>query len=121
MRRDWDVVRKILIKIETTVVPGRDIDSDSLESDGIDPAVAAYHMGLLLNANLINGGSTKTMDSTLWCFASGLTWEGHEFLDSIRQDTIWNKVKVIAAEKGLDLTFDTIKIAAKSAIGQLFG
>ncbi len=100
-------------------MPGRDIDSDLLESDGIDPAVAAYHMGLLLNADLINGVFTKTTDGTLWCSASALTWEGHEFLDGIRQDTIWNKVKATAAEKGLDLTVDVIKMSAKAFIASL--
>src|SRR5690348_1702189 len=102
MHRDWDVVRKILIKIETTAMPGKGIDSDSLQADGLDRVVAAYHMGLLLNADLIDGEFTKTLDGTLWCYASGLTWEGHEFLDSIRQDSMWTKVKATAKNEGLD-------------------
>ncbi|MGH0418786.1 MULTISPECIES: DUF2513 domain-containing protein [Bacillus cereus group] len=24
---------------------------------------------------------------------SSLTWEGHEFLDAIKNDTVWNNVK----------------------------
>jgi hypothetical protein len=32
--------------------------------------------------------------------ATSLTWQGHEFLDSVRRDTVWQKVKLFVAEKG---------------------
>ena len=44
--------------------------------------------------------------------ARRLTWEGHEFLDKIRDPSMWGKIKSKVKEKGLDLTFDEIKTAA---------
>lgn len=44
--------------------------------------------------------------------ASRLTWTGHEFLDAIRSDTVWNKTKQTFSSKGLDMTFDLIKTVA---------
>lgn len=35
--------------------------------------------------------------------------EGHDLLETIRTDTIWNKIKNISKDKGVELTFDTIK------------
>ncbi|EOV9525803.1 DUF2513 domain-containing protein [Bacillus cytotoxicus] len=32
------------------------------------------------------------MIGTGWIYSS-LTWEGHEFLDAIKNDTVWNNVK----------------------------
>jgi len=67
-------------------------------------------------AGLIDASSDKTT-SGLHCFAFGLTWNGHEFLDRVRDQTIWNKVKAAAREKGLTLSFDVIKALATKVIG----
>ena len=52
----------------------------------------------------------------------GLTWKGHEFLDTIRSKSVWEKIKSAALEKGLELTFDTIKklsvVTLKMIIGE---
>ena len=38
-----------------------------------------------------------------------LTWEGHDFLDAIRSDTVWNKTKTLLKEKTLGMSFNIIK------------
>ena len=48
-----------------------------------------------------------------------MTWRGHEFLDQVRQDTVWNKVKGAAREKGLDLSMDVVVSIAKTVIGSM--
>ena len=45
-------------------------------------------------------------------FAERLTWNGHEFLDAIRSDTIWQKTKSSFLSKGLSMTFDLVKSVA---------
>lgn len=45
---------------------------------------------------------------------------GHEFLDNIRSDTNWNKIKTLIKSKGGELTFETIKAAASYMIVKLF-
>ncbi|WP_265754876.1 DUF2513 domain-containing protein [Avibacterium sp. 21-594] len=51
--------------------------------------------------------------------AINLTWQGHEFLDKIRSDTAWNKIKQIIKTKGIDLSFEAIKLAGKSLLVSL--
>ena len=48
-----------------------------------------------------------------------LTWEGHEFLDKIRSDTIWNKTKDVIAKHGLPMVIDVVKDIATSIISSV--
>ncbi|MNV92171.1 hypothetical protein D3C71_1867370 [compost metagenome] len=74
----------------------------------------SYHVRLLMEIGLIEGkiqsliGGGGPSDFAI----IRLTWSGHEFLDSIRNDTVWNKTKEAFASKGLDMTFDSIKTVA---------
>lgn len=53
----------------------------------------------------------------MYAFSAGrLTWEGHEFLDKIREDTIWNKTKDTIVDKGLPFAFDIVKSASTEII-----
>lgn len=53
----------------------------------------------------------------MYAFSAGrLTWEGHEFLDKIREDTIWNKTKDTIVDKGLPFVFDIVKSASTEII-----
>ena len=53
-------------------------------------------------------------------YVGRLTWEGHEFLDKIKNDTVWNKTLKVIKEKVLPLALDTVKdIAAAVAAAML--
>ncbi|WP_090701935.1 DUF2513 domain-containing protein [Nitrosomonas aestuarii] len=43
-----------------------------------------------------------------------LTWYGHELLDVIRNESIWNKTKSIFVDKGAAMTFGLGKEVATS-------
>jgi hypothetical protein len=47
--------------------------------------------------------------------AQRLTWEGHEFLDGIRSNSVWERTKKSFREKGVEMTFDLVKVVAKEA------
>ena len=73
----------------------------------------SYHVELLIEAGLINGQMVKTLGPGPYdFFAERLTWDGHEFLDSIRSDTIWQRTKSVFISKGLSMTFDLVKSVA---------
>ncbi len=66
-----------------------------------------------MEAGLINGEMTKTLGPGPYdFFAERLTWDGHEFLDAIRGDTIWQKTKNSFVSKGLSMTLDLVKSVA---------
>lgn len=118
MQRNWDIIRKIMLQIE--LLPTEDSELNSDEINGIDNDTAAYHMRLLLEAGLIVGGCRNALGPPL-CHAIRLTWTGHEFIDSIKRDTVWNKVKETAKVKGMELSFDVIRVAAKMTIESVLG
>lgn len=55
------------------------------------------------------------------CRAGDLTWNGHEFLDAIKNDTVWNDVKKTAAKHGGSLPFDIVKALAVKLVGNIVG
>lgn len=117
MQRDWDLIRKILLQTEALGDTRSQLCADEIE--GVDSEKVSYHIHLLIDAGFIEGVCQQGIDGPLRCFASSITWSGHEFLDKIRSTGIWNKVKSIAREKGLALSTEVIKIAATHAIAAL--
>lgn len=68
----------------------------------------------LIEAKILKSG---TGDGAIaMALARRLTWQGHEFLDKIRDPSMWGKIQAKVKEKGLDLTFDAIKAAAAALI-----
>lgn len=118
MRRDWEVIREILFKLEELGTTRSNLRHDQVE--GHPPDVVAYHMRLLGEANLIKV-TCNPAQNKLICTANSMTWTGHEFLDHIRQDSVWNKVKHKANEHGVDLTLEVIGKLAKEFLNSMLG
>lgn len=113
MVRNWDTVRAILLKFEAVETAHTTLTLDQVDS--IDPQEVGYHMMLLKEAGLIEANILKSSSgdgAIATALARKLTWEGHEFLDKIRDPSMWGKIKAKVKEKSLDLTFDSIKAAA---------
>lgn len=117
MIRNWDTVRAILLKLEAAETARTTLTLDQV--DGIDPQEVGYHMMLLDEAGLIEAKILKSSSgdgAIATALARRLTWQGHEFLDKIRDPSMWGKIKAKVKEKSLDLTFDSIKAAAAALI-----
>lgn len=119
MQRNWELVRDILTALE-----GRDTTLGVLSPEqvsGYPPEVVSYHFYILKEADLIEAICFQSTNAPMRCSGGNLTWAGHEFLDSIRNDTTWNKIKTTAKSKGVDLSFEVIKQAAIVVIKGLLG
>lgn len=105
-----DLCRSILFKIE------EEFESTAIYNlvvEGYTRNQIAYHCGLLHEAGLISDYKAQYADNKLYSFyVSSLTWEGHDFLDKIREDTIWKKIKETIKSKALPMTLDVIKTVA---------
>lgn len=122
MQRNWDTVRLILTKLEDKkVTPHYLTLEDFGDIDAQKKHEISYHVRLLMEIGLIEGkiqsliGGGGPSDFAI----IQLTWSGHEFLDSIRNDTVWNKTKEVFASKGLDMTFDSIKTVASWCLNSM--
>jgi hypothetical protein len=111
MKRDWDIIRTILVRVEE-ISP----DEGALQLSAFAPEQAAsvsYHMELLIEAGLVSGKMSKTLGPGPYNFiVMRLTWQGHEFIDAIRNDTVWQKTKKSFLTNGISMTFDLVKSVA---------
>jgi repressor of nif and glnA expression len=119
MKRDWEVIRAILIGMEDL----GDTNSSLSPGDvgGFDSDTVAYHMRILSEAGLIQAEVIDYVDGEIHCRATRLTWEGHQFLDNMRDQQTWNRVKRTIREKGLEISFEAIKIAGTAVVQRMLG
>lgn len=90
MKRDMDLIRAILLTIESHehgFAPKIEIPNYTQEQIN-------YHAYLLKEAGLVQAIDITSMSSEgPEAMITRLTWAGHEFLDSARQNNIWNQAK----------------------------
>lgn len=90
MKRDFDLIRIILLEFEAR--PPSNIPLKFTHAD-YDPEIINAHMTLLIEAGLLEGTVQDRMSGPKYAFPIGLTWEGHDFIDSIKDPTLWEKAK----------------------------
>jgi len=106
MKRDMDLIREILFEIESRklVYPR----SHEVILEGYKRSDISYHVLIMQEAGLLRAIEVSTADE-LVLHPSRLTWEGHEFLEAIKDDGIWNQAKDVVLEKGGGLVFDVLQ------------
>lgn len=116
MKRDWDVIRGVLIEVEALSEQDRDTFGYGLgdEHAGDDPA-KSEHALLLWKAGFIEAIDASTLAGPA-ILSPELTWQGHELLDTLRSKPVWERIKSTAKEKSLELTFDVVKALGKVAV-----
>ena len=107
MRRDMELIRKILITLEDSNqtqgwIP---LKFDSYSEDQI-----SYHIKILAEQGIITATDCSTMSDFMW-HARGLTWDGHYYIEAIRDEANWKKVKEWVKNTGKVLTIETLKLA----------
>jgi hypothetical protein len=108
MKRDFELIRKILSDVQEEA-PGLMIRGFDYEEQ-YDPATIGAHVTLLIDQGLMEGIVSKSLDAGIVAFAiTGLTWEGHDFIEAASTDTIWKKAFATVRERGGAMTFDVLK------------
>lgn len=119
MKRDWNLVRQILLKLEDKPDTTGVIHPNQFS--GWDEETVSEHIRLLNEAGLIEAQCNRHHHNLpTFCLARNLTWAGHEFLDAVRSDRAWHRIGQVAKEKGLELSFDTIKQIASALLAGIF-
>ncbi len=112
MKRDLDLVRKILMACEADE---HGYAPHPLLVEGYDGDKVGFHVHLMIEAGLINGHDVTHMGSlSSTGMAGSLTWEGYEFLEASRDEERWQKTKAAAKSVG-GLTLGVLK----STLGEL--
>lgn len=119
MERDLDLIRAILLELEKS--PFR-AGWAELEIEGYTPEQIAYHVLILAEGGFIEAEQVTTHDDP-WPDVRPvrLTWQGHDFLDAVRNQTIWNKVKERLASETLTVPIAIVKAIATELINKHLG
>jgi hypothetical protein len=106
MKRDLDLIRKILLAIEEAPSGW----APELSFKGYTPAQVGYHSYLLIDAGLARGSDVSTMGSeSPEGMITSLTWAGHEFAEAARDEKRWKKAMGLVKDKGGAITLDVLK------------
>lgn len=122
MKRDMDIVRNLLLLVESKPANRyfRFPDSEHAGADRMEEMLA--EMGRLIDAGLIRGNGTKNaMGSYSWFTVWDLTQEGADLLETIRNETVWEQTKDKVRSVGGGMAIETIKAVATYYLNKLLG
>jgi hypothetical protein len=101
MKRNMDLIRLLLLQLEGEEKP---ILADYTKEQIL------YHKRLLIEAGLAHGKIMEDGEGKPAAVAiTRLSWEGHEFLDAARNQSLWNKAKEMISKVSVSVTFPIVK------------
>lgn len=116
MKRDWDVIRDVLIEVEGLTADERQtfVYGTGCGYEGKDVA-KSEHAFLLWKANFLDAIDASA-NCSMAILSPELTWQGHDLLETMRSKAVWERIKTTAKDKGIELTFDAVKALGKVAL-----
>jgi hypothetical protein len=118
MKRNLDLIKSILEYFECKDDWNHEKD---LEIENYDSKIVSYHIQIMYEAGLLNGEAVTSNTGRIYdVIPFRLTWQGHEFLDNIKDKNRWKKIKQIVLTKGGNFSIEIVKnLAIKLAEHQL--
>lgn len=111
MKLNHDCVRDLMIFAEETLNMNNFIRCSGLELPPYYKDDLIYTASKLIEAGYIEGEYSKYLSGKRDTTIMSITWEGHEFLDTIRDDGVWK----ITKEKIKGFSSVSIKILSNVA------
>jgi len=107
MKRDMELIRKILLHVEAIDSIG---GAKPVAIDGYTADAIFHHTRLLLDQGYLRerGGISFTTHG-VHATGGAMTYEGHDFLDAARNDTIWRKALDRIAGTTGSVSLDVLK------------
>jgi DNA-binding transcriptional ArsR family regulator len=114
MKRDMDLIREILRTVEACE-DSYGINSPAIE--GYSEAQVAYHLKLLIDGGLIEAkdvdGEFQQDDEYI---GINLTWDGQDFLNAARDNSLWKKAKEAVINSGVGFTVQSLLAWLKAQV-----
>jgi hypothetical protein len=112
MKLNTDLIRDLLIYFEKTLPEIEPVVfAENIILPGYTSNQIIYHVGLLLDNAYIKGEESNTLTSVDYTIYR-LTYDGHEFLEAIKSDTVWNSFQEKAREMGIQAIKTALPIIA---------
>jgi hypothetical protein len=113
MKRDMELVRKILILMSTSE-QGPHTDWQSELPDYTAEQIF-HHAHLMSQGGLIDVDDASSMDDLLpMALPLSITWNGHEFLDATRDPTLWEQARTTVLKPAGGVAFTVLLEWAKA-------
>ena len=116
MKRDLEFIREVLINIEENCAPMTMYPiSFEMSKKGYDGDYVLNHLILMEEEGLL--GRVNKVGGSFFCM--GLSNRGYDFLETIRNDIVWEKTKKEIQEKKLPKTVKFIAEIAGIFVGEM--
>lgn len=123
MRINYDCIRDVLLCLEDLLVLNDELEMSSIIISDLCEKLPdyskqdiAYSLVMLDEADYIHAAIPSADDCILDIIVTGITFEGHKYLDTIRTSVVWEETKKTFKEKAIEMTIETIMLVAKSII-----
>ena len=118
VKRDMELIRLLLLQQEA--------GEPFPELETYDSLLVAHHCALIIEAGFVVGEVVSDADQggiPVGAAILRLTWKGHEFLDSIRDPSVWQQAKDYVLRPGASWTFgiltEFLKAEASKRLGEV--
>lgn len=119
MKRDLDLIRKILLAVEAHP---HGLAPDDLTIPGYTDEQVGHHNWLIVRSGLADGAETTSHQSeSRSALIYSLTPAGHDFLDAARDDTTWKRVTAAAGAVTIDVLTTALKEFAARLLRERLG
>ena len=112
MKFDPDIALKIMRAMED--YPEDEIPRGKLELPEVDDDLYYFHCRLLEEAGYI---TVYASPSHGYYVPRQSKWPGVQFLAQFRDDSLWQRAKDVASEKGVGITLDILLLIGKQLAG----
>lgn len=122
MKRDLELVRRIMLAAEA-VPAGVHASGTELNINDAPPADLAAHLKLLIDEGYLEGKAYGTFDGLEPgnVLVLGIPWKGHEFLDAVRDDSVWRQIRERVAKMAGPVALSIITQLGTAIIKQQLG
>lgn len=120
MKRNMDLIRDLLLYVEE-LPAGEITQTVTYDDEKYTESQVFGHLKLLIDSDYIDGQIQIDHGGGSFILLRGLTMEGHDFLDVIRDETIWNETKEKIAKVGGSVAMDIVKATATAIVAKMLG
>lgn len=114
MKRDMDLVREILLYVSES---NESVDASVFVDSYNDLGKVIYTIDIMNEAGLIKASIQRAFQKGyVSASINFLTWSGHDFLDSIRNDKVWKEVKKTISKVAGSVSLSIIKQIAEKIL-----
>ncbi len=117
MKRDMELIRVVMLEVEKSKDP---YDLTDPKFEGHNETEISYHISLLDDAGLLHGQDRSAIGVFRWS-AGALTWAGHEFVEAVRDDSVWKEALTITAKTGDGTVFEILNKALMQVLEKRTG